>query len=170
MRGNSHDPSCRDRVFELMGGRGIDFIMIDGVHSRAGETADFEPDHPLLAPGGLLTLHDSVRNSADPSIDVHRFWLEVSARCRVEEIIEQPDQQNFGIGLVHAPGSARAGPDPWERKGRREDPPDRGSSPAFAHCRPGAGAPQICSIGAISRRTKAVRASASQASASAGRR
>jgi predicted O-methyltransferase YrrM len=103
VRGNSHDPASRDEVHRLMERRGIDFIMIDGDHSYEGVKTDFELYYPLLAPGGLLAMHDIRPTPHDPSIDVHRFWLEVKERFETEEIVEVPDQPNFGIGLVHGP-------------------------------------------------------------------
>lgn len=36
----------------------IDFLFLDGDHSVAGTTADFEQYTPYLAPGGYLALHD----------------------------------------------------------------------------------------------------------------
>lgn len=106
VRGDSHDPKSRDKVVALMDARGIDFIMIDGDHSYEGVKADFALYYPLLSPGGLLAMHDILENPRDPSIDVHRFWLEVKDPYRTEEIVERPDQRNFGIGLVHAAGNA----------------------------------------------------------------
>ncbi len=106
VRGNSHDPASRDKVHALMDGRPSDFIMIDGDHSYEGVKTDFELYYPLLAPGGLLALHDIRPTPYDPSIDVHRFWIEIRDRFRTEEIVETPDQPNFGIGLVHGPNAA----------------------------------------------------------------
>lgn len=103
MRANSHASSTVDRVREAVGGAGIDFILIDADHSYDGVKQDYENYRPLLAPGGLIALHDVLPNELDPSIDVDRFWteLERDETVETETIIADPNQGMYGIGLVH---------------------------------------------------------------------
>jgi len=104
LRGNSHMSQSRDAVGRLAGPDGFDLIMIDADHSCAGVKTDFDLYAPLLAPGGMLVMHDILENRFDPEIDVAPFWQEVKMRYRdTREIVADPDQGNFGIGLVFRP-------------------------------------------------------------------
>ena len=107
-RGNSHDPASFAAVETLLAGRKLDFIMIDGDHSYEGVRQDFEMYSRLLAPGGMIALHDVVENRGDPSIDVSRFWAEIAARYDSEEIVHDVNQGRLGIGLVRPAGSGLA--------------------------------------------------------------
>lgn len=100
LRGDSHAPESRDRVVAALGGRPLDFIMIDGDHSYAGVRKDFELYKDLLAPDGEIALHDILENRRDPSIDVNRFWKEVAQRYEHEEIVFDRTQGHMGIGVV----------------------------------------------------------------------
>jgi predicted O-methyltransferase YrrM len=100
VRGNSHETASRDRVLDLLGGRPLDFILIDADHSYAGVRRDFELYYPLLADDGLLAMHDVMDNPHDPTIDVHRFWTELQASLETREIATS--RRRFGLGLVPA--------------------------------------------------------------------
>ena len=100
LRGNSHDPASRTALRTLLGDRQIDFLMIDADHSYDGVRQDFEMYAPLVASDGLIALHDIRPNRHDPSIDVHRFWQELTTRFETEEIIGDPGAGTPGIGLV----------------------------------------------------------------------
>jgi predicted O-methyltransferase YrrM len=95
IRGDSHDPAVLSRVGELVGGRGIDFLFIDGDHSYDGVKRDFEMYGPLVNPTGLIALHD-----IDYIGDVQRFWNEVKVGRRAQEI-RGDNGQTFGIGLIY---------------------------------------------------------------------
>lgn len=101
LRADSHLPSSRDEAARHAGPDGFDLIMIDADHSHAGVKTDFELYTPLLAPGGMIVMHDILPNRFDPEIDVAPFWVEVKARHpRTREIVADADQGVFGIGLV----------------------------------------------------------------------
>jgi predicted O-methyltransferase YrrM len=101
VRANSHDPASRDAVARHAGPQGFDLIMIDADHSYAGVKTDFELYAPLLAPGGMIVMHDILPNRFDAEIDVAPFWAEVKARYpNTREIVADPEQGVFGIGLV----------------------------------------------------------------------
>ncbi|HXJ84549.1 MAG TPA: CmcI family methyltransferase [Candidatus Methylomirabilis sp.] len=93
-----------------LGGDPLDFLFIDGDHSYAGVTADFRLYSPLVRPGGLIAFHDIVPDARTLSGltsekgvgDVPRFWVELKARYRgwASELIEDPKQDGFGIGVL----------------------------------------------------------------------
>lgn len=108
LRGNSHDAASLAAVEAVLAGRKLDFVMIDGDHSYDGVRQDYETYSRLLAPGGVIALHDVLPNRTDPSIDVSRFWTEIAARHDSEEIVHDADQGHLGIGLVRPAGPSPA--------------------------------------------------------------
>lgn len=106
IRGDSHAEATRREVEGLLGGRGIEFLMVDGDHSAEGVARDHALWSSLMAPGSVMAFHDVLENRFDPSIDVNRFWttLETDPAVATRVLVGDPDQGNFGIGLVEMPG------------------------------------------------------------------
>jgi predicted O-methyltransferase YrrM len=103
LRADSHAEPTRDRVQELLAGRPVDFLFIDGDHTYDGVARDFELYTPLVRPGGLVALHDIVpQGDSDEFLvgDVPRFWSELRERHEVHELVEDWQQGRFGIGAV----------------------------------------------------------------------
>lgn len=105
LRTSSHLPVSRDQARAIAPG-GYDLIMIDGDHSYEGVKIDFELYSPLLAPGGVIVLHDILNNRFDPEIEVDRLWNEIKPRYETLEIVDSYDQGNLGIGVVLGPKKA----------------------------------------------------------------
>lgn len=100
IRGNSHTPEIQSAVRGLLGHDKLDMLFIDGDHSYTGVKQDFEDYMPMVKAGGLVVLHD-VAEHTDRTCEVPRFWKELKARYRTEEIIEDPKQGWAGIGVVY---------------------------------------------------------------------
>ncbi len=100
LRANSHLGDSRIRVERAVGGKKFDLIMIDADHSYEGVKRDFELYSPLVSERGIVVLHDVLPNRFDREIDVNRFWKEVSAAHQCEEIVDDYQQGNLGIGVV----------------------------------------------------------------------
>lgn len=100
IRGDSHSEKSKEEVARLAGDQPFDVIMIDADHRYEGVKRDFELYAPLVAKDGMIVMHDVLPNRFDAEIQVDRFWKEVKAKYRTEEIVENPDQGNMGIGLV----------------------------------------------------------------------
>jgi predicted O-methyltransferase YrrM len=71
----------------------VDFVFIDGDHSYESVRGDWEAWSPLVAPGGVIALHDSHPTPARPIHDAGsvRFTLErvvTDPRFEVIEIVE----------------------------------------------------------------------------------
>ena len=75
---------------------------IDGDHAYAGVKGDFDCYADLVRPGGLIAFHDIRPNLQIPAIQVFRLWdeLKQNSNYTSEEIIHEPYQGQFGIGLL----------------------------------------------------------------------
>ena len=109
LSGDSHSEETAARLERLLDEKPLDVLFIDGDHSYDGVRADFERYSPLVRSGGIVALHDinedfRTRHGIEtPSIsgEVPRFWRELKDRHRTEELIADPEQDGFGIGLVY---------------------------------------------------------------------
>jgi cephalosporin hydroxylase len=117
LRCDSHDPASLRRVHEVLAGRQLDFLFIDGDHSYEGAASDFSVYSPLVRPGGLVAFHDIVpdhasrfgRETVNRAGGVPRLWRELRQRYSSEELIEDPGQDACGLGLLRAAPFSPAG-------------------------------------------------------------
>jgi predicted O-methyltransferase YrrM len=109
VRGDSHSASTFAHVQDLLGGRQLDFLFIDGDHRYEGVRSDFETYSSLVRPGGIVALHDiaaphpdrPVLNGNNPG-DVPRFWADLTTERHGETFVDPEGQGCFGIGLIRA--------------------------------------------------------------------
>ena len=113
LKEDSHKPEAVSAVRNCLAGRKFDVLYLDGDHSYEGVKADFELFSPLVRAGGLVVFHDIVpdyrtRYGIETSSyvgGVPQFWTEVkAAHATVEEIVEDPEQDGFGIGVLYLNG------------------------------------------------------------------
>lgn len=100
VRGDSTSAETVQRVNRLLGGRQLDFLLVDGDHSYEGVKADFELYAPLVRPGGLVACHDIVHGLPEYVGGVPDFWAEVKRDRVVEEYVEDWEQGGWGIGVI----------------------------------------------------------------------
>jgi predicted O-methyltransferase YrrM len=98
---DSHSQRTLSRISRHLGSEKLDFLFIDGDHSYNGVKSDFEMYSPLVQTGGLITFHDIVAHPPEAECHVKEFWDEVKQRYRHKEIIESPQQQWGGIGVLY---------------------------------------------------------------------
>jgi cephalosporin hydroxylase len=99
-RGNSHAPYMLERVRKALGNQPLDVLFIDGDHSYEGVKMDFETYSPLVRRGGVIAFHDIVESDR-PDYQAHRFWKEVKQKYRHIELVNQPNQKGYGIGVLY---------------------------------------------------------------------
>jgi cephalosporin hydroxylase len=103
LSGDSHDPDFRAEVARELDGRKVDFLFIDGDHTEAGVTSDYQDYKDFVRPGGLIAFHDIVERQPLPTNQVFRLWQRLKTLAPVEEFIDNSGQCGFGIGLLHVP-------------------------------------------------------------------
>jgi predicted O-methyltransferase YrrM len=103
---DSHDMKTRARLEEILGGREIDFLMIDGDHTYEGVAADYRMYSRFVADGGVIAFHDILPHPQVPECEVDRLWRELRAEGEHVEFTDPDDDRGWGqwggIGvLVH---------------------------------------------------------------------
>jgi predicted O-methyltransferase YrrM len=111
VRGNSHLLRTRERVSEILAGRPVDVLFIDGDHSYGGSKADWEMYGSLVAPDGLVAFHDIVRHPPEMGCEVFSVWQELKPRFKNWEIVADSGQTWGGIGVI------------WPRRSQAASPP-----------------------------------------------
>ena len=104
IRGSSHDPAVRARARDCLGRRPLDFLFIDGDRSYDGVMSDFRDYAGWVRPGGVIALHDIHPHSRGWGGDVPAVWRVIRDRYRHTELIADPRQDGFGIGVIRVRG------------------------------------------------------------------
>lgn len=104
VQGSSREPWVVQRVRDLLSGRPIDLLFIDGDHSYHGASADYRLYRPMVREGGLICFHDIMDDKGGQggayAGDVPRLWQEVKQSCEHREFVASPDQLGRGIGVL----------------------------------------------------------------------
>lgn len=113
LRSDSHAPETRAALLEILDGRPIDLLMIDGDHTYEGVRQDFELYSPLVKRNGLIAFHDIVHHDKVPDCEVERLWNEVKVNYRYREFVTPGGDRGWGewggIGVLYfTPEVARA--------------------------------------------------------------
>lgn len=101
LRGDTHLAWMVRHLKGLLGEQQIDFLFIDGDRSYAGVKQDFETYGPLVRQGGVIAFHDIMEGERKMVGDMPKFWSEIKSQYRHSEIVNDPSQSGFGIGLLH---------------------------------------------------------------------
>ncbi len=101
LRGDSHTKEMLERVKTALGGQALDYLFIDGDHTSAGVKRDFEMYGPMVRKGGLIAFHDIAEGPDEKVGGVPEFWRQIKRRFRHAEIIRNPGQDSYGIGVLY---------------------------------------------------------------------
>jgi cephalosporin hydroxylase len=100
--GNSQNAECLEAVEARLGGNLVDFLFIDGDHSRAGCLADYDLYRKFVRPGGLIAFHDICEHPEEAKCEVKEVWEILKDDFKPEdycEFIAEPVTWG-GIGVV----------------------------------------------------------------------
>lgn len=100
VRSDSRSQETYKKVEEILNGRKIDFLFIDGDHTYQGVKEDFESYYRLMSKEGMIGFHDIIPNSFDVDIQVHQLWGEIKDKYKTQEIVEDYQQNKAGIGVI----------------------------------------------------------------------
>ena len=103
---DSHSALALTRVLEILDGRPIDFMFIDGDHSYEGVRSDFAMYAWLVRRGGgIVAFHDILPHDDGTGIEVDRFWHELTARYEWDQFVALDELRENkvwgGIGVVY---------------------------------------------------------------------
>lgn len=100
--GNSQNAEALEAVEARLGDSLLDFLLIDGDHSRVGVMADYDLYKKFVRPGGLIAFHDICEHPPETKCEVKLFWDKLKADLPPEsyaEFISEPTTWG-GIGVV----------------------------------------------------------------------
>lgn len=101
LQGDSHSCATLERVKDVFKDQKLDYLFIDGDHRYEGVKRDFEMYAPLVRKGGLIAMHDIVDGLPEYVGGVPQFWREVRQQYRHREIINDPSQGGYGLGIIY---------------------------------------------------------------------
>ena len=102
LRCDSHAKATLDEVRDILEGRFVDLLFIDGDHSYIGAKQDYEIYSPLVQKGGLIIFHDIRRYVVKPEAEVDKLWNELKKdNPKYYEIFDDADMDSgFGTGVI----------------------------------------------------------------------
>jgi predicted O-methyltransferase YrrM len=90
---------------EILDGRKIDFLIIDGDHRYRGVKKDFQLYSSLVKQNGLIVFHDILCHPKVPECKVDKFWNEIKRNYKNVEFIDREDDCGWGqwggIGFIY---------------------------------------------------------------------
>ncbi len=100
---DSHSFLTLASVKEILYGRPIDFLFIDGDHSYDGVRQDFDMYSSLVRTGGLIAFHDILPCEL-PGCSVSQLWDELRPVNQTHEFVVPHELRDYGvwggIGLI----------------------------------------------------------------------
>jgi len=108
IQGDSHSIETLRKIEEILKGRKVDFLFIDGDHSYEGVKRDFEMYSPLVRKGGIIAFHDIIPDyytrygikTSTWAGEVYKFWNEIKEKYEHLEMVKDREQNGFGIGVL----------------------------------------------------------------------
>jgi 23S rRNA U2552 (ribose-2'-O)-methylase RlmE/FtsJ len=112
IQADSHGVATRRKLEQILNGKQIDFLMIDGDHTYEGVRQDFEMYAPLVGDGSPIAFHDILRHPEDSLCEVDRFWNEIRRGYRHTEFTDvthgSQGAHYGGIGVLYWDGGVAA--------------------------------------------------------------
>lgn len=102
IKADSHSAETLSSLQDLLKGKPIDFLFIDGDHSYEGVKMDYEMYGPLVRSGGLIAFHDNKPTAANSWSGVIPFWDELEREADTNKFFGEEDNWG-GMGVVRVP-------------------------------------------------------------------
>lgn len=88
------------KLKNILKGRKIDLLFIDGDHLYGGVKKDFEMYSPLVDNNGIIIFHDILPQKQENQCEVERYWNEIKEKHEYKEFIHSYNQEWGGIGVI----------------------------------------------------------------------
>ena len=99
IEGASQTPEALARVLELLDGKPLDVLHIDGGHDYPSALSDWERYAPLVRKGGLIAIHD-IQGVKYREQEVDTLWAEIEADETLTTRVISHRETQMGIGVV----------------------------------------------------------------------
>lgn len=83
-------------IEQMLEGKKIDFLFLDGDHLYNAVKRDFELYSPLVRQGGVVAFHDA-RITDNDTVEVYKFWNEIKHQYKYKEIFSPT---GTGVGVL----------------------------------------------------------------------
>jgi cephalosporin hydroxylase len=100
IRGDSHCEATKEQVRSLLHGELLDFLFIDGDHSLAGVTLDYEMYAPLVRSSGWIGFHDITESDYHKNMNAGGAAEHWSVLRHPRKIHVNWRDPGFGIGMI----------------------------------------------------------------------
>lgn len=100
LRRDSHSEETLGEVKKILENQKLDILLIDGDHSYEGVKTDFKMYGPLVKKNGYIIFHDIVPGPSDSVGGVPDFWQIIKNNYEFKEIVNDWNQNGYGIGLL----------------------------------------------------------------------
>lgn len=104
--GNSQNSETLEAIEARLNGELLDFLFIDGDHSRLGVMADYDLYKKYVRPGGIIAFHDVCEHPPEFQCEVKLFWDKLKETLPSDsftEFIDVNDQSWGGIAVMKIP-------------------------------------------------------------------
>lgn len=92
---NSHNQNSLEQTKEILRGKSLDLLFIDGDHSAQGSIKDFQMYGPLVRKGGIIIFDDIMGNAGE----VPTTWNKIKKEYKYKEFSLFNDR--CGLGVLH---------------------------------------------------------------------
>lgn len=109
LRNDSHKKETLSKVKKILDGKGLNFLFIDGDHTYEGVKKDFEMYSPLVSKRGFIAFHNiAPKGTPELTGGVLKFWKEIKRKFHYREIVQDWNQDGYGIGIIYKTPTPRA--------------------------------------------------------------
>lgn len=100
IKGDSHDESTKQELLSRLQGEPLDFLFLDGDHTLAGVSLDYQMYAPLVRSGGWIGFHDITESDYHKEMNAGGSAEHWSALEHPRKIHLNWRDPVFGIGMI----------------------------------------------------------------------